>query len=126
MAKDYIEITRSIDEYALELKALIPQTLSAFGALTHAAQAAGALDQKTKQLIALAIAVAGRCDGCIGYHAHGARRYGASRQEVAEALGVAVQMGGGPAVDYAADALRAYDQFGASSAVPATPPSVPR
>ncbi len=114
-----MEIVHDIDAYALELKALIPDTLSAFGRLSHAAQTPGALEHKTKELIALAIAVAGRCDGCIGYHARGALRAGASRQELAEALGVAVQMGGGPAVDFAADALRAYDQFAGSGAPPA-------
>ncbi len=111
MAKDYREIIHDVDEYALKLKALIPETLHAFGELGRAAQAPGALDRKTKELIALAIAVSGRCDGCIGYHARGAARAGASRNEVAEALGVAIQMGGGPAVDYAVDALRAFDQF---------------
>jgi AhpD family alkylhydroperoxidase len=114
LAKDYIETVASIDEYALKLKALIPDTLSAFGRLSHAAQTPGALDRKTKELMALAIAVATRCDGCIGYHARGALRAGATRQELAEALGVAVQMGGGPSVDFAADALRAYDQFAAT------------
>jgi AhpD family alkylhydroperoxidase len=111
VAKDYIEIVQGIDAYALELKGLIPDTMSAFGRLTHAAGAPGALDHKTKELIALAIAVARLCDGCIGYHARGTLRAGATRQEVAEALGVAVLMGGGPSVDFAADALRAYDQF---------------
>lgn len=118
MAKDYIEIVHEIDAYALELKALIPETLSAFGRLTHAAQTPGALDRKAKELIALSIAVAGRCDGCIGYHARGALKAGVSRQELAEALGVAVQMGGGPSLDYATDALRAYDQFAAASVAP--------
>jgi len=61
--------------------------------------------------VALAIAVATRCDGCIGYHARGAVRAGASRQEVAEILAVTIQMGGGPSVNYAADALRAFDQW---------------
>jgi AhpD family alkylhydroperoxidase len=111
LAKDYIEIIDGIDEYALKLKALIPDTLSAFGHLSRVAQTPGALDRKTKELIALSIAVAGRCDGCIGYHVRGALRAGATRQELAEALGVAVQMGGGPALDSATDALRAYDQF---------------
>jgi AhpD family alkylhydroperoxidase len=113
---DYLEFTQSIDEYALELKGLIPATMSAFGGLARAASTSGALDRKTKELMALAIAVADRCDGCIGYHARGALRFGASRQEVAETLGVAVMMGGGPSVDFAADALRAYDQFRAATA----------
>jgi len=111
MAKRYQEIIKDVDAYAIELRGLIPETLAAFGALGKAAQTSGALDRKTKELIALAIAVSGRCDACIGYHARGAGRAGASRQEVAEALAVAIQMGGGPSVNYAADALRAFDEL---------------
>jgi len=111
MTNDYRARIAEIDEYAVELRALIPDSLAAFGALSKAAQSAGALDKKTKELLALAIGVAIRCDGCIGYHARGAQRTGARRQEVAEALAVAIQMGGGPSVNYAADALRAFDQF---------------
>jgi AhpD family alkylhydroperoxidase len=111
MSKDFKAITAEIDEYAIKLKALVPEALGAFGRLSHAAQAPGAVDHKTKELVALAIAVVVRCEGCIGYHARSAVRAGASRQEVAEVLAVAVQMGGGPSVNYAADALRAYDQF---------------
>jgi len=111
MTSDYKARIAEIDEYAGELRALIPETVSAFAGLSRAAQTAGALDKKTKELLALAIAVAIRCDGCIGYHARGAHRTGANREEIAEALGVAIQMGGGPSVNYAADALRAFDQF---------------
>jgi AhpD family alkylhydroperoxidase len=114
LAKDYIEITQGIDDYAAKLKALIPDTLAGFAQMSRAAQTPGDLDRKTKELIALSIAVAVRCDGCIGYHAKGAFRAGATRQEVAEALAVTVQLGGGPSVNYAADALRAYDQFAAA------------
>jgi len=116
MTKVYAEITGEIDEYALKLKELIPDTLSAFGQLSRAAQKPGALDRKTKELVALAISVSTRCDGCIGYHSRGALRAGASREEVAEVLGVAIQMGGGPSVNYAADALRAFDQAVAAQA----------
>lgn len=111
MTHDYRARIAEIDEYAVELRALIPEPLAAFGALSKAAQSTGALDKKTKELLALAIGVAIRCDGCIAYHARGAQRTGASRQEVAEALAVAIQMGGGPSVNYASDALRAFDQF---------------
>jgi len=114
MAKDYKALIHDIDEYALQLRELVPDTLTAFGQLSRAAQDQGALDRKTKELIALAVSVASRCDGCIGYHARGARNAGASRQEVAESLAVAIQLGGGPSVNYAADALRAYDQFAPS------------
>ena len=105
------EIIGEVDEYAIELRKLIPDTLTGFGALSRAAQTPGALDRKTKELIALAIAVSGRCEACIGYHARGATRAGATRQETAEALAVAIQMGGGPSVNYSAHALRAFDEF---------------
>ena len=115
MTTDYAERIAEIDAYAIELRKLIPETVAAFGGLSKAAQTAGSLDKTTKELLALAIAVATRCEGCIAYHARGARRTGATRQDVAEALGVAIQMGGGPAMNYAADALRAFDQFEAKA-----------
>jgi AhpD family alkylhydroperoxidase len=113
MTHDYKARIAEVDEYALKLRALIPDTMNAFGALTRAAQKPGALDAKTKELIALGIAVRTQCDACIAYHARSLHRLGATREEIAEAVGVAVQMGGGPAVNYAADALRAFDQFSA-------------
>lgn len=113
MSTDYKQIIADIDEYAVKLRDLIPDTMKAFGGLSKAAQTPGALDGKIKELLALAIAVHTHCDGCIAYHARNAARLGATRQEVAEAVGVAIQMGGGPAVNYAADALRAFDQFAA-------------
>lgn len=111
MTTEYGARIAEIDGYAIELRKLIPDTVGAFAGLSKSAQTAGSLDRKTKELLALAISVAIRCDGCVGYHARGAHRTGASRQEVAEALGVAIQMGGGPSMNYAADALRAFDQF---------------
>jgi AhpD family alkylhydroperoxidase len=108
---DYKARIGELDEYYRELRKLVPDAMSAFSALTRAAQSTGALDKKTKELLALAIAVATHCEGCIAYHARGAARTGATRQEVAETLAVAIQMGGGPNANYAADALRAFDQF---------------
>lgn len=107
-----------VDASAAQLRQLIPDTVKAFGQLSRAAQTAGALDVKTKELIALAISVATKCDGCIAYHARNSARAGATRQEVAEALGVSIQMGGGPGITIAADALRAYDEFAALAAPP--------
>jgi AhpD family alkylhydroperoxidase len=115
MAKQFRQIIKDVDGYAIELRELIPETLKAFGELSRAAQKPGILDRKTKELIALAIAVGGRCDACIAYHARGAGKAGASRQEIAETLAVAIQMGGGPAVNYATDALRAFDEFAPQS-----------
>jgi AhpD family alkylhydroperoxidase len=80
-------------------------------ALAQAATRDGALDRKTKELIALAIGIATRCDGCIGFHMEALVRLGATRQEVEETLGMAVYIGGGPSLMYAADAISAYEQF---------------
>lgn len=117
MTTDYADRVAELDEYYLEMRKLAPDTMSAFAALTRAAQAPGALDKKTKELLALAIAVATHCEGCIAYHARGAVQTSATRQEVAEALVVAIQMGGGPNANYAADALRAFDQFSEKTVV---------
>jgi AhpD family alkylhydroperoxidase len=109
--KDYPAIVRDISRNLKGLRRDIGDTMQGFSALAQAASRPGALDKKTKELIALAIGVATRCDGCIGFHTEALVKLGASRQEVEEALGMAVYMGGGPALMYAADALGAYEQF---------------
>lgn len=111
MTKDYKAITRDISAYMGELRKLAPEAMQGFSALAKGAGTEGALDRKTKELIALAIGVTQRCDGCIGFHAKALHELGASRQEVAEVMVMCVYMGGGPALMYAADAMRAYDQF---------------
>ncbi len=96
--------------------------MAGFSALAKGALKAGALSEVHKELIALAIGVAGQCDGCIGFHAKSLVRLGATREQVMEALAVAVYMGGGPALMYAAQAVHAYDEFaGVSSAGAAIP-----
>jgi AhpD family alkylhydroperoxidase len=85
--------------------------MKAFAAISLAALSPKALDTKTKELIALAIAVAIRCDDCIAFHAKAALQHGASREEVTEALAMAIYMGAGPAVMYASHALDAIEQF---------------
>ncbi len=89
----------------------IENTMQGFSAMAKGATQAGALTEQTKELLALALGVAARCDGCLGYHTKALARLGAKREEVAEALGMAIYMGGGPSLMYAADALRAFDQF---------------
>jgi AhpD family alkylhydroperoxidase len=71
----------------------------------------GVLGAKTKELMALAISIVQRCDGCISFHVQAAVEAGATRQELAETLGVAIMMGGDPATVYAAQALNAIDAF---------------
>lgn len=89
----------------------IPASMQAFGALHQASLAKGALDTKTKELIALGIAVTVRCDGCISYHVHDALKAGASKEEIAETVSVAILMGGGPSVIYGIEAMEALSQF---------------
>jgi AhpD family alkylhydroperoxidase len=111
MEKNYSDITKRISDDLKKLRKDIPDTMQGFAALAQAATRDGALDKKTKELMALALGVAAHCDGCIGFHAEALVRLGATRQEVEETLGMAVYMGGGPSLMYAADAISAYEQF---------------
>jgi AhpD family alkylhydroperoxidase len=111
MYKDWPQMANDLTGAVRELRAGNPATMQAFSALAKAALTPGALDIKTKELIALAIAVAIRCDGCVAFHAQAAQKNGASRDEVLETMGMAVYMGAGPSTMYAAQALEAYDQF---------------
>jgi AhpD family alkylhydroperoxidase len=98
-------------EPARALRRAIPEVYDGYRQMHAAAYAAGALDQKTKELIALAIAVSKECDGCIAAHARGAVRTGATEAEVAEALGVAIAMNGGPGTVYGPRAFAAFREF---------------
>jgi AhpD family alkylhydroperoxidase len=114
---DYYENLRKLSgKLARELRS----PMSAFFQLSGAAMADGALNGKTKQLIALGIGVTLRCDGCIAYHVHDAIRAGATRQEIMETIGVAVFMGGGPSMVYGCEAMEALDQFEAAGLLPAS------
>ncbi len=97
-----------------ELRSGAPEVMKGFSAISQAALKADTVDTKTKELIALALGVATRCQPCIAYHAEGALKKGASREQVAEALAMAIYMGAGPSVMYAAQALEAFDQLGPS------------
>ena len=111
MPKDYHDITRAVTHSLRKMRADIPDVLAGFNALGDAALGDGALDKKTKELIALALGVAGHCDACLGFHLRALIKLGAQRREIEEALGVAVYMGGGPSLMYAADALDAFEQL---------------
>ena len=106
--------TSKQDEMKPALRALskaIPDVMKGFGALSAAVKTDGALDLKTKELIAIAIAVTDRCEPCIGSHIPTLIKTGGTREELAEALGMAIQMGGGPSLMYAAKALECFDEF---------------
>ena len=108
---DYRQLTQGISSSMAGLRQDIPEVMKGFSALAHAATQNGALDKKTKELIALAIGVAVRCDGCIGFHMQALLKLGASKAVIEETLGMAVYMGGGPSLMYAAHAMQAYDQM---------------
>lgn len=113
MSKVYREITRSISASTRKMREDIPETMAAWSALASSAMKGGALDPKTKELIALAIGIAVRCDGCIGFHVAALVKLGVTRAELEEVLGVSVYMGGGPSLMYAADALSAFEEYSA-------------
>lgn len=112
---DWSTFVKRTDANMASLRKALPDVAAGFGGLAKAATADAALDPKTKELIALAIGVAARCDGCLAYHARAACRFGATREEVAEAIGVAIYMGGGPSMIYGAEALAAFDALGGKS-----------
>ena len=115
-----------IKERTVQLRNLrggTPDVMKAFSGLAQAALAPKALDCKTKELIALGIAVAIHCDDCVGFHVKAALEQGASREEIMETLGMAIYMGAGPSVMYANHALEAFEQFKTASAKPALAPA---
>ena len=116
MFKDWPTMAADLTGDIRSLRAGAPEVMKGFSALAQAALKADALDTKTKELIALAISVATRCDGCIAFHAEAAMKQGATRAEVLESMGMAVYMGAGPSVMYATQALEAFDQFSAKTA----------
>lgn len=111
MSKQYKEITKDISSAMAKLRKEIPDVMTGFGALAQAATKDGALDKKTKELMALALGVAAHCDGCIGFHSQALVKLGATREELMETLGMAIYMGGGPSLMYAAEALHAFEEF---------------
>ena len=113
MTTDYQAYYKHLEERLTELGREQPGPMSGFARLHKKAVEDGALSAKTKELMALAISIAVRCEGCIAYHVHDAIAAGATRPELLETISVAVLMGGGPASMYAAHALDAIEQFGA-------------
>ncbi len=115
MHKNWPDLAASMSAPLRDLRGGAADVMKGFSAIARAALEPNALDTKTKELIALAIGVATRCDACIAFHAEAAVRQGASRAEVMETLGMAIYMGAGPSVMYAAQAVEAFDQFSAKA-----------
>lgn len=106
----------TLDGTRSQLRALnktIPDATRAFGALGKAVKEGGVLDFKTKEYVALGIAVATHCDACIVLHIEALIRVGATREEVGDVLAMTIQMGGGPSMMYAGKALECYDELSA-------------
>jgi AhpD family alkylhydroperoxidase len=111
MYEDWPETTKLLSAQLRNLRGGVPEVMKAFSGIAQAALAPKALDAKTKELIALAIAVAIRCDDCIAFHVKAAVERGASREEISETLGMAIYMGAGPSAMYASHAFAALQQF---------------
>lgn len=109
--KDFPAHFKELGQWMEKLGQAIPEPMESFGALHKAATKPGALNTKTKELVALGIAITVRCDGCISFHVHDAMKSGASSAEIAETVGVAILMGGGPSVVYGIEAMQAVEQF---------------
>jgi AhpD family alkylhydroperoxidase len=107
------DILRSTSTGLATLRSDTPDVMKAFGELSRAATRDGALDKKTKELIALALGVAAHCDACIGFHVQSLVGLGTTRAELEEVLGMAVYMGGGPSLMYSANALAAFEELSA-------------
>ncbi|HJV05812.1 MAG TPA: carboxymuconolactone decarboxylase family protein [Chromobacteriaceae bacterium] len=116
MSHDYRELTQDLSAKLAEMHREIPETMKGFGMMSKTAHVEGVLSNKTKELIALAIGIASRCQGCLGFHTKALVKLGCTRAEFMEMLQVAVYMGGGPSLMTAAEALMAYEEFGGETA----------
>ncbi|MFT3734246.1 MAG: carboxymuconolactone decarboxylase family protein [Rhodocyclaceae bacterium] len=108
---DYREHLRNVNQHLAPMREDLPAAMKAFNDLGKAVSVNGALERKTKELIALSLGVAARCDGCIGFHVQTLVKLGITRAELEEALAMAVYMGGGPSLMYSAHALAAFETF---------------
>ncbi|MBT9511169.1 MAG: carboxymuconolactone decarboxylase family protein [Acidovorax sp.] len=112
---DHAGLIQSINESLATFRKAQPDTMRGFAQLAQASMAEGTLSSKHKELIALAIGVTQRCSGCIGFHVKALQKLGTTRTELEEMLAVCVYMGGGPALMYTAEALKAWDTLATSS-----------
>jgi AhpD family alkylhydroperoxidase len=111
MMKSYKELTTEVAANVGKLRKELPDVMNGFNTLAQAATKEGALSKKTKELIALAIGIAVRCEGCIGMHTHALVKLGVTKEELVEMLSMAIYMGGGPSIVYAAEALKAFEEL---------------
>ena len=114
MSNTYKQYTNELSATIGGLRKDIPDVMKGFSGMASAALEDGALSKKTKELIALSIGVSGHCKGCIGFHVKALVGLGVTREELTEALGMAIYMGGGPSLMYAAEAMQAFEEFSKS------------
>lgn len=117
MTESYKELARQIGSKLKDFGKEIPETMQGFNQMSKATHADGALSAKTKELIAIAIGISARCQGCLAFHAPACVRLGVTRAEFEEMLQVAIYMGGGPSLMTAAEAMLAYEEAGGEKAV---------
>ena len=111
---DYAAFIAETRDKSRVLAKTIPDAMKGFGALSMGVKQGGTLGLKEKEFVALGIAIAVRCEPCIAFHVEALIKAGATREEMADVLAMAIQMGGGPAVMYAGKALDCWDQLSAA------------
>lgn len=114
MSEKFTQLTTSISTQLAKMRKEIPDVMAGFSSLAQAASKEGVLDKKSKELIAMALAVSNHCPGCIGFHSQALVKLQVSREELLETLSMAIYMGGGPSLMYAAEALEAFEEFSKS------------
>jgi AhpD family alkylhydroperoxidase len=113
---DHTALVQSLNQGMSRLRKAQPAAMQGFGQLAKAAMTSGTIDEKHKELIALAIGITQHCSGCIAFHVKALHRLDCTRQELDEMLAVCVYMGGGPALMYAAEAIAAWDALAPAAA----------
>lgn len=108
---NYELVSSEVRNEAVALYKAVPDVMRSFQGLMSAVGKEGVLSVKTKELMALAIAISSKCEGCLVFHVQNAIKHGASREEVAETIAVSIEMGGGPSTVYGGKALAAFDEL---------------
>ena len=111
MSNSFKELIRHLNPRLAALRKEVAVTMSGFDSMSKAAMEEGVIPALDKELIATAIAVATRCEGCIAYHVRTLVRLGVTREQLNEVLAVAVYMGGGPSLMYAGEVMHAFEEF---------------
>lgn len=112
---DYEQIANDVRKETMNLYKTVPDVMRSFQGLMSAVSKEGALSVKIKELMALAVAISSKCEGCLVFHVQNAIKHGASREEVAETIAVSIEMGGGPSTVYGGKALAAFDELQAKA-----------